>query len=119
MLLTNVEFVHFSAATLARTRKAKAYSEIKMTGMRLIQHDGKAWNPLQCIRDREVRRRTGEQLDIRLLEGRAVRESPNAGSISSFGGTDSLGEGRTRGRKRHSSPVQSSQRGSIRQQGSR
>jgi hypothetical protein len=114
----NVDFVHFSAATLARTRKAKAYAEMKMTGMRLIQHDGKAWNPLQCIRDREVRRRTGEQFDTRLLEGRA-RDSPNAPSLSSFGGTESLGEGRTRGRKRHSSPVQSTQRGSIRQQGSR
>jgi hypothetical protein len=25
-----------------------------MTGMRLIQNEGKAWNPLQSIRDREV-----------------------------------------------------------------
>lgn len=113
----NVDFVHFSAATLARTRKAKAYAEIKTTGMRVMQHEGKAWNPLQCIRDREVRRRTGEQLDVRLLE-RRTRDPSKAGSLSSYGGTDSLGEGRTRERKRHSSPVQSSQRGSIRQQGS-
>ena len=116
--VTNVDVVHFSAATLARTRKVKAYSEIKMTGMRSVQHDGKAWNPLQCIRDREVRRRAGEQLDVRVLEGRA-RDSPKAGSLSSFGGAETTGEGRTRGQKRHSSPVQPSQRGSIRQKGSR
>jgi hypothetical protein len=113
-LCANIEFVHFSAATLARTRKAKVYSEMRMTGMRLAQSEGKAWNLLQCLRDREVRRQNGEQLDIRLLEG-----AKKAGSISSFGGADSVGEGRTRGRKRHSSPAQSSQRGHIRQQGSR
>src|SRR5947207_3474788 len=117
-VVTNADFVHFSAATLSRTRKAKASSEIRMNGMRLAQTDGKQWNLLQCLRDREVRRQNGEQLDIRLSEGR-TRDSWKAGSLSSFGGTDSIGEGRTREQKRHSSPVQPIPRGHIRQQGSR
>lgn len=88
--------------------------------MRLYQQDGKSWNPLQCLRDREVRRLSGEPLDTHFLEGR-TRESSKAGSVSSFAATDSsLGEGRTsRGRKRHSSPVQPPQRGHTRQQSSR
>ena len=118
VFFTNADFVHFSAATLSRTRKAKAYFEIRMTGMQLAQADGKQWNLVQCLRDREVRRQSGEQLDIRLLEGR-TRDSSKARSISSFGVADSMGESRTRGRKRHSSPVQPPSRGHIRQQGSR
>ena len=113
--LFDSDFEHFSAATLSRTRKAITKFEIRMTGMRLAQADGKQWNLLQYLRDREVRRQSGEQLDTRLLEGR-IRDSPKA---SSFGGNDSLGEGRTRGRKRHSSPAQTIPRGHIRQQGSR
>ena len=116
--LTDVDFVHFSAATLARTRKAKAYSEMRMTGMRQAQSEGRQWNLLQCIRDREVRQKSGDQLDIRLLEGR-TRESSKVQSLSSFGATDSIGEGRTRAHKRHSSPVPPPSRGHIRQQGSR
>jgi hypothetical protein len=115
---TDVDFVHFSSATLARTRKAKAYSEVRAAGMRLAQQNGKSWNLLQCLRDREVRRISGEELDIAILESR-TRDSSKAGSVSSFGGTDSIGEGRTRGRKRHSSPIQPAQRGHIRQQSSR
>ena len=114
----DVDFVHFSPATLSRTRKAKAFSEIRMTGMRLAQNEGKQWNLLQCLRDREVRQKSGEQLDIRLLEGR-TRASSKAVSLSSFGATDSIGEGRTRGSKRHSSPVQPSSKGHTRQKGSR
>lgn len=93
--------------------------------MQLVQQDGKSWNLLQCLRDREVRRWTGEQLDINLekaksfgSEGR-TRDSPKGSSISSFGGTDSIGEGRTRGRKTHGSPIQSSHRSHIRQHGAR
>ena len=113
VFVANADFVHFSAATLSRTRRAKADFEIRMTGMRLAQADGKQWNLLQCLRDREVRRHSGEQLDIRLLEGR-TRDSSRL-----LGVTDSMGDGRTRGLKRHSSPVQPTSRGHIRQQGSR
>jgi len=119
MTLLMPEFVHFSASTIARTRKTKADFEVRMTAMRLYQQDGKQWNPLQCLRDREVRRLSGEQLDTHILEGR-TRESSKAGSVSSFAATDSLPESRTsRGRKRHSSPVQPPQRGHTRQQSSR
>jgi hypothetical protein len=88
-----------------------------MTGMRVAQADGNQWNLLQCLRDREVRRKSGEQLDMRIFEGR-IRHSWKAGSPSSFGSPDSISDGR-RGRKRHSSPVQPPARGHIRQQGSR
>ena len=86
--------------------------------MRLAQKEGKGWNLLQCLRDREVRQKSGEPFDVRLLEGR-TRDSSNVRSISSFVGAESVGDGRARGNKRHSSPVQPPSRGHIRQQGSR
>jgi len=92
-----------------------------MTGMRLAQQAGKSWNPLQVLRDREVRRLSGEpQLDLRAIEKTRTRDSSKAGSLSSFAGSESVGEGRTKGgNKRHSSPIQPSSRGSLRRQGSR
>lgn len=90
---------------------------MRMAGMRITQADGKQWNLLQCLRDREVRRQSGEQLDIRSPE--RTRDTSKGGSLSSFGANDSLGEGRTRSNKRHSNPVPTSQKGHIRQQASR
>lgn len=85
--------------------------------MRLAQTEGKGWNLVQCLRDRDVRRISGEQLDTHILEGR-TRDHSKAGSTSSYAGTDSLADSKTRGNKRHSSPAQSG-RGHVRQQSSR
>lgn len=115
-----VDTINFSAATLARTRKTKQYFETRMTAMRLIQSRGESWNLIQCLRDREVRRQSGEQLDLRIFQanGRA-RGSSTAGSLSSFGGNDSLVDGVTKDGKQHSSPIQTPQRGHLRQQSSK
>jgi len=92
-----------------------------MTGIRIAQQAGKSWNPLQVLRDREVRRLSGEpQLDLRVIEKTRTRDSSKAGSLSSFAGSESIGKGRTKGgNKQHNSPIQPSSRGSLRQQGSR
>jgi len=84
--------------------------------MRVSQTEGRDWNLLQFLRDREVRRISGEQLDTNVLDGR-TRDHSKAGSVSSYGATDSV-DGRTRAHKRHSSPAQSG-RGHTRQQSSR
>ena len=112
--------IHFSVATLARTRKTKQHFETRITAMRLIQSRGESWNLIQCLRDREVRRQSGELLDLRIFQANGrPRESSKAGSLSSFGGNDSLLDGVTKESKRHSSPIQTPQRGHVRQQSSK
>jgi hypothetical protein len=63
-----------------------------------------------------LRHITGELLDIHIFEGR-VRDHSKAGSISSYTGTDSIGERNTRAQKRHSTPSQKV--GYVRQQSTR
>lgn len=88
-----------------------------MMGMRVVQNEGRGYNPLQFLRDREVRRITGEHLDTHIFEGR-LRDHSKAGSLSSYPGADSVGEGRTRGQKRRGSPPNGA-KGHVRQQSSR